>query len=228
MVTEQTLNNIKQTCLLYNINIENYSINSSGSVDVDGNVALSSRNLTVMPLRFHKVMGHFNINNNILTTLRGTPLAVGGNFNCFNNQLTNFSGGPKWVGGDFYAHQNKLTSLKGSPSEVVGNYYISGNEYLENLVGCTLKIGGNFSFDDTLVSTFSGDDDIVFSGDFFLNETIYDNLNYRKLPIEIINNRQYMKLILKYQRYFQIWNEDLTFNVENFNDLIAEIEEGLR
>ena len=225
MVTEQTLNNIKQTCLLYNI--ENYSINSDYSVDVDGNVNLSSRNLTVMPLRFHKVMGHFTINNNLLTTLSGGPLAVGGNFNCYYNKLINFAGGPKWVGGDFYAYRNLLTSLKGSPDEVVGNYYVSANN-LTNLSGSTLKIGGDFSFDDTLVSTFSRDDDIEFGGDFLLNETLYDNLNYRKLPIEIINNRQYMKLILKYQRYFQIWNEDLTFNVENFNDLIAEIEEGLR
>jgi hypothetical protein len=34
-------------------------------------------------------------------------------------------------------------------------------------------------------------------------------------------------LILKYQRHFFIWNDDLTLNVDNFNDLLAEINEGL-
>ena len=225
MLTNQTLMNIQKICLEYQI--ENFSINPDGSVDVDGKVDLSSRNLTIMPVRFRRIMGNFNIQNNRLTKLCGAPVAVGGNFNCFNNKLKDLKDSPKWVGGDFYAYRNKLISLVGSPDEVVGNYYVSANN-LTNLSGSTLKIGGDFSFDDTLVSTFSRDDDIEFGGDFLLNETLYDNLNYRKLPIEIINNRQYMKLILKYQRYFQIWNEDLTFNVENFNDLIAEIEEGLR
>ena len=65
---------------------------------------------------------------------------------------------------------------------------------------------------------------------FFLNETSYDELRIRgnKLPIEILQNRQHIKLILKYQRYFVIWNEDLSLNHECFNDLLAEINEGLQ
>lgn len=220
-----TVEQIIKKCFKYQI--ENYSINPDGSIDVDGHVDISSRDLTLLPLRFGRIMGNFNVQNNRLTTLYGAPMAVGGKFNCYHNRLTNLIGSPEWVGGDFYVYNNKLISLHGAPNEVGGNYYISANN-LTNLSGSTFKIGGDFSCDDTLVSTFSGDNDIEFEGNFFLNETLYDKLKYRKLPIEIINNRQYMKLILKYQRYFQIWNEDLTFNVENFNDLIAEIEEGLR
>lgn len=225
MLTNQTLMNIQKICLEYQI--ENFSINPDGSVDVDGNVDLSSRNLTIMPVRFRRIMGNFNIQNNRLTKLFGAPVAVGGNFNCFNNKLKDLKDSPKWVGGDFYAYRNKLISLVGSPDEVVGNYCISGNEYLENLVGCTLKIGADFSFDD-VTCIYSGDEDIEFVGNFFLNETNYGKFSDNKLPSEIINNREHLKPILKYQKYFQIWNEDLTFNAENFNDLIAEIEEGLR
>lgn len=217
---------IKDTCLQYKI--ENYSINPDFSVDVDGNVDLFSRNLSILPLKFGRVLGNFNVQNNLLTTLYGAPVAVGGNFNCYHNLLTNLISSPKWVGADFFCYNNQLASLEGSPIVVLGSYYISGNVKLFNLVGCTLKIGGNFSCDDALVSTFSGNDDIKFEGNFFLNETYNDEFNGRKLPIQIINNLQHLKLILKYQRYFLIWNEDLSFNVENFNDLIKEIKEGLQ
>jgi hypothetical protein len=221
---KKVINTIELTCLEYQI--ENFSINPDGSVDVDGNVDLSSRNLSILPLKFGRVMGNFNIQNNLLSTLYGAPKAVGGNFNCFNNALNDFKDGPKWVGGDFYGYNNKLISLKGSPVEIAGSYYISGNEYLENLIGCTLKIGANFSFDDIL-STYSGEEDILFEGDFFLNETKYGASNSMKLPTVILENIRHIKLILKYQRYFMIWNDDLSLNRENFNDLILEIEDGL-
>ncbi|MFE3847248.1 hypothetical protein ACFX5D_04620 [Flavobacterium sp. LB3P45] len=220
------LEKIIKTCLQYKI--ENYSINSDGSIDVDGNVDLSSRNLTILPVRFRRVIGNFNIHNNLLTTLYGAPIAVGGNFNCFNNHLISLLGAPKWVGGDFYCYQNQLRSLGGSPEEVVGSYYISGNENLENLKGCSVKIGGNFSFDDILLSTYFGDVEIEFDGNFFLNETNYNAPNTRKLPDVLLRNMRHIKLILKYQRYFYMWNDDLSFNRENFDILIEEIEDGLR
>lgn len=225
MLTEQNTLDIEKICLQYKI--EKYSINPDGSVDVDGNVDLSSRNLSILPVKFRRVVGNFNIQNNYLKSLENAPLSVGGKFNCFNNLLINFIGGPKWVGGDFYAYHNKLISLQGSPAEVVGSYYISDNQSLTNLVGSTLKIGVDFSFDDA-TCTYAGEEDIEFLGNFFLNETNYGKFSDNKLPIQMINNLQHLKLILKYQRYFMIWNEDLTFNGENFNDLILEIEEGLQ
>jgi hypothetical protein len=215
---------IRQTCLQYHI--ANYSINPDGSIDVDGNVDINSSDLTILPVKFRRVMGNFNVQNNRFATLDGAPIAVGGNFNCFNNELIDLKGGPKWVGRDFYCYKNQLTSLEGSPNEVVGNYYISGNPYLTNLIGCTPKIGGNFSCDDSLI-IFSGDADIEFLGNFFLNETNYDESNFSKLPTEILQNMRHIKLILKYQRYFGIWNDDLSLNPDYFNDLIAEISEGL-
>jgi hypothetical protein len=43
--------------------IQNYSINSDGSIDVDGYVALFDKGLTKLPLRFRNVTGDFNCNN---------------------------------------------------------------------------------------------------------------------------------------------------------------------
>ncbi|MBG6186429.1 hypothetical protein [Flavobacterium sp. CAN_S2] len=214
-------------CKQYNINNWNYNID--GSIDVDGNVDMSSKNLSSLPLKFARVMGNFCIQDNNLTTLKGAPISVGGNFNCYYNQLINFEGSPKWVGGDFFAYSNALISLVGSPKEVVGDYYISGNNKLSNLLGCTPKIHGNISFDDVLSSTYC-DDDVEFEGSFFFNETYSNESNkmVKKLPVEIIENRHHLKLILKYQRYFGIWNDDQTLNKEYFNDLIAEIDEGLK
>lgn len=48
------------------------------------------------------------------------------------------------------------------------------------------------------------------------------------LPILLTNNIRHFKLILKYQRYFEIWNEDLSLNEENFEILKYEIEDGLK
>lgn len=74
-----------------------------------------------------------------------------------------------------------------------------------------------------LISTYSGDVDIVFDCGFYSN-----NVNtLPQLPRAIMSNIKHIKLILKYQRHFFIWNDDLSLNKENFADLIAEIKDGL-
>ena len=56
---------------IYNIcekyNIQNYTINN-GLVDVDGNVNLSNRKLSKIPLNFGKVNGYFYCDDNELTS----------------------------------------------------------------------------------------------------------------------------------------------------------------
>jgi hypothetical protein len=226
MIAEQVEQEIKRICFEYKI--KNYFINMDGTVDIEGDVELSSKGLNKIPLKFARIMGNFNIFDNQLTTLDGGPKSVGGNFNCFNNNLSNLVGAPRWVGGDFYCYHNQLISLEGSPAMVVGNFYVSGNIKLSNLLGCPLTVG-IISFDDTLISTYSGDTDIEINADVCLNIShYYEHSDYGKLPLEIINNRQNLKLILKYQRYFEIWNDDLTLNIENFQVLIAEIKDGLQ
>jgi hypothetical protein len=83
-----------------------------GSVDVDGNVDLSDRNLTKLPLKFGEVSGNFWCFNNQLISLEGCPHSVGRDFNCQYNQLTTLEGSPNSVGDDFYCYNNQLTTLE--------------------------------------------------------------------------------------------------------------------
>ena len=87
--------------------IKNYSINEDGIVDVDGNVDLSDKNLTSIPVQFGKVGGAFYCSRNHLTTLEGAPRSVGGWFGCSHNQLTTLKGAPQSVRRAFYCRNNK-------------------------------------------------------------------------------------------------------------------------
>jgi hypothetical protein len=122
--------------------ITNYTINDDGSIDVDGDVNLSYKGLTELPLTFNKVSGYFSCSNNRLTSLKGSPKWVGSDFYCYNNDLTSLKGSPKWVGSDFYCYNNDLTSLEFCPDYVGGNFYCVKNNLTDNY--CDTEIGGRF------------------------------------------------------------------------------------
>jgi hypothetical protein len=132
---------IDSICQKYGI--QNYTINSDRTVDVDGDVDLSERNLSKLTLKFGRVTGDFECPHNQLTTLEGCPKVVGGGFYCFNNKLTTLEGCPKEVGGGFYCHGNKLTTLEDCPKEVGSNFYCHTNQ-LTTLRGCPKVVGGDF------------------------------------------------------------------------------------
>jgi len=178
--------------------IMKYSINPDGTIDVDDDVNLHNTKLTKIPLRFGKVTGFFNCGLNLLTSLDGAPTTVGGYFECYENKLTSLVGSPTYVGGNFYCYYNEITSLEGAPHTVGGDLTCLRNY---------------------LTSTYSGDTDIEVDADVDLSGNL--------LPQLLQDNIRHIKLILKYQRHFEIWNDDLTLNVDNFKDLILEIEDGL-
>jgi hypothetical protein len=122
--------------------IKNYTINTDGSVDVEGNVYLYNRNLTNFPLKFGSVSGYFNCSDNNLTSLEGAPQSVGGYFCCNNNNLTSLEGAPQSVAGYFYCSYNNLTSLEGAPQSV-GGFYCHNNN-LTSLVGAPQSVAGSF------------------------------------------------------------------------------------
>jgi hypothetical protein len=74
--TFESISEIERLCKEYGI--ENWTINSEGLVDVDGDVNLSDRGLTKMPINFGRVGGDFYCGYNRLTTLEGAPREVGG------------------------------------------------------------------------------------------------------------------------------------------------------
>ena len=92
-------------------NIENYTINKDHSIDVDDDVNLYRKGLTKIPLKFRKVSGYFDCDDNSLTSLEGSPTSVGGDFYCDNNKLTSLEGSPTSVGGYFYCNDNPVNEV---------------------------------------------------------------------------------------------------------------------
>ena len=122
-----------------------HTINPEGTIDVDGDVNLSSRGLTKIPFKFGKVSGDFNCENNHLTFLQGAPTSVGRGFYCGGNYLTSLQGAPTSVGRNFDCSYNQLTSLQGAPTSVGRNFDCSYN-YLTSLQGAPTSVGGDFYY----------------------------------------------------------------------------------
>ncbi len=134
-------NNLELKNKLAEYGIENYTINSDGSIDVNGDVDLSDKNLTKIPFKFNKVSGDFYCHNNQLKSLYGCPIEVGGYFGCDNNKLTSLEYCPVEIGGDFNCFDNLLTSLEGAPAEIGGDFNCIDNKLTE--LDCASNIKGD-------------------------------------------------------------------------------------
>ena len=108
-MSEQEIHNI---CKKYRI--INYTINSDGSIDVDGSVDLLHLNLTKIPIKFNNVYGCFDCSINKLTTLEGCPNYVSGTFRCSHNKLTSLKGSPIIIEEDFYLSNNPISIIDSS------------------------------------------------------------------------------------------------------------------
>ena len=109
--------------------IKNYTINSKGEVDVNGDVILDYKNLTEFPsfIQFGTVKGYFNCSFNNLTSLRGCPRVVKKSFYCHDNNLVSLEGSPEEVWFGFLCQSNNLKDLKGAPKKVGGDFYCDSN-----------------------------------------------------------------------------------------------------
>jgi hypothetical protein len=160
----QTDSEIHELCEKYGI--ENYTINN-GLVDVSGNVNLSDKKLSKLPIKFGNVSGDFYCDTNQLTSLDGTPQFVGGDFYCYRNQLTSLKDAPKEVGESFNCDDNRLTSLDGAPKSVSGAFKCINNQ-LTSLVGCPQEVGGSFNCNNNQLTSLEGAPKEV-SGWFYCN-----------------------------------------------------------
>jgi hypothetical protein len=148
----RTEQEIKDLCSEYAI--RNYQIRDDGSIDVDGDVNFSWRelgNLKQLPLTFNEVEGYFYCTKNNLTTLEGCPKKVGGEFKCSWNRLTSLEYSPLIVEkGDFYCWENRhLTSLEGLENTYIGGELdVTGCNKLYSLKGFPKKVG-SFDCEDT-------------------------------------------------------------------------------
>ena len=57
--------------------IKNYVINEDLTVDVNGDVDISSKKIIDIKVKFKKIIGSFHCSNNELTNLEGCPEVVG-------------------------------------------------------------------------------------------------------------------------------------------------------
>ena len=126
--------------------IHNFHILKDNSVDVNGNVRLADKlsNLIKLPLKFNFVDGNFDISDNELISLEGSPTKVTGNFHCFKNEISSLKGSPKEVGGSFIVLKNNISSLKYSPSIVKEDYVCSHNP-IKDLEGLKTVHGAVFT-----------------------------------------------------------------------------------
>lgn len=138
---------IHEICEKYDI--ENYVINN-GLVDVNGDVFLIERGLSDLPLRFGKVSGNFNISENNITSLEGSPSTVGGNFDCSDNKLTSLEGSPSTIGGRFDCSDNYLITLEGAPS-IINKSFNCRNNYLTTLKGAPTRVKNTLNFSDNKI-----------------------------------------------------------------------------
>jgi hypothetical protein len=106
----QSESKVAKICRKYGI--KNWSINSDGLVDVDGEVDLSVDGLKKIPLKFGEVTGGFLCWDNELTSLEGAPHTVG-YFVCNLNQLTSLEFAPKKVRNYFDCRNNNIRSFEG-------------------------------------------------------------------------------------------------------------------
>ena len=122
IMTEQEINDI---CKKYNI--ENYTINPDGSIDVDGSVYISGYRLSKLPLKFNRIRYNFYCGNNLLTTFENFPIEVGFNFNCSYNLITSLKGCPKYVGGNFTMYNNLIDTIDNLPQTIKNDFDLRKN-----------------------------------------------------------------------------------------------------
>jgi hypothetical protein len=188
-----------------------YYINTDGSVDVNNNVNLYNLELEKLPIKFGKVGKKFNCADNLLTTLKGSPVKIGldffcgdnklktlkycqikkcnGDFTCHDNQLKSLSGCPEIVKNNFICSSNKIKTLVGGPSEVLGMYNCSNN-LLTNLEGCPEKIGRYFDCSNNKLISLEGIQS-NYSGRLYCNGNnvcllydLFDNLDQYLLSLD--------------------------------------------
>ena len=85
------------------IGIKNYTVNSKGEIDVDGDVNLDYKDIKELPYKFGRVTGFFSVSNCNLISLKNCPDILYDFFDCSDN---------------YY-----LDSLKYIPKKVCGNIH---------------------------------------------------------------------------------------------------------
>jgi hypothetical protein len=188
-------------------NIKKFKILEDNSIDVEGDVKLSNalENLQKLPISFNTVNGNFDISDNVLTSLEGSPQKVTGDFIAYKNEIYSLKGGPKEVGKNFVILKNNIRSLAKSPS-VVGDDFICSHNPLTSLEGL-INVSGSI-FTSVLIPT----------------------LNYKEFSYHSVITYKYMgSLVMEYldKEYVCLTEEERIFNKtrDNLENVITKLIE---
>lgn len=192
---------------------------------VGGNFNCSDNELTSLRYSPDYVGGSYFCQDNKLASLNGCPLEIIGEFNCAVNNLKSLRYGPKRVGKSFYAHHNLLKTLIGSPVFVAGSFHVAAN-LLFNLEHCPDIIGLDFHFDCWIPSLYMGSKNCHVGGVKIESLERMDNSS-SILPELILSNQKSLPIQFRYAKYLKIWDLNGFLNLENLNDILIDIDQGL-
>jgi hypothetical protein len=140
---------------LKEFSINNYIVTDDLQVNVFGNVNLNGKlDMKKLPVNFKTVDGYFDISNNSLVSLEGSPESVVKDFNCSHNKLDSLYGSPYRVG-DFDCSNNELKSLSYCPKEINGFFDCSDNNIL-SIKGAPRTVKGHFKCSQNKIGSLKG------------------------------------------------------------------------
>lgn len=113
------------------MDVKRYRINEDMTIDVDGDVDLSTKVKEQLPefVQFNVIYGNFYIDDCDLFHLRGCPTKVLKSFTCSNNSLSSLEFCPKEVGGDFVCYDNKHVNF--TQNDVRGRCRVGKRAYFD-------------------------------------------------------------------------------------------------
>lgn len=96
-----------------------YYTNPDGSIDFDGDLVMRVYTFDELDFRIESVQGNFEIANERITSLIGSPRYVKGNFIMLGmRQITSLVGGPEELGGGLVLRGPSISNLIGAPHKV--------------------------------------------------------------------------------------------------------------
>ncbi len=213
---------------------------------VYGNFSCKNSKLTNLLGAPRIVTGHFMCSVNAITSLEGAPVKVGNSFYCDSNKLTSLEHGPDEVGYTYNCSENDIKNLIGAPEKISGSF-IAHNNTLTSLEGAPKEVGIEFACNNNILKTLEHAPKTVGSSfhcqgndiEIFIHcpvvKILYAYNNDLPHPLTVFLKRasdDHIRIFLKYQKEFDVWTpyfnaHGLEFNEEGFNELVADINDGL-
>jgi hypothetical protein len=190
---------------------------------VNGSYNCSENKLITLKGCAKEVGRDFLCNDNLLENLVGSPQKIEGYFNCKFNKLKSLVGSPKELYGRFHLSYNRLNDFVGAPETMWGEIYATSN-YLENLKGLPLDFEGQLFIDASAKSLNTGSVDYK---KMKLQLRVLDRFGHVFMPKQILTHHMYISLIMRFQRYYEIWTSENELDASNFDGLIEDILDGL-